>query len=310
MLQRWGNQADTSNNEMEYRAMFEALQFTHPQAFIIMETDSQGCLDGLTKFRLRWEKNGWKRNDGQLVENADLIREVCCMLDDRHVGFWKIKGHSKDPWNSLADSLAVRGRNVQSKMVVVQILFRAIIDGKETFQALPRISVSSHANIYDFWPALLDKFSHGIGEPEDYEIWQGHAPLRGPLAQGHTYEIVSRITPGRARPQAAARRNSIDLTTPPPPKLTPKGPADPKPKKSSIEAPLPQTYIEPPPHGVPPQWTAVVTYQAKASRRKFGEVGSQQKTPNTHWNTVPAKNLTCLVAGVAQPIGEMPKESA
>jgi ribonuclease HI len=139
MLQRWGNKPDTSNNEMEYQAIFEALQFTHPKAFIMIETDSQGCLDGLTKYRLRWEKNGWNRGDGQPVENADLIRTICPLIDARHVGFWKIKGHSKDPWNDLADSLAVRGRNVQSKMVVVQIYFRAIIEGKETFQAIPRI---------------------------------------------------------------------------------------------------------------------------------------------------------------------------
>jgi ribonuclease HI len=61
MLQLWGSRADTSNNEMEYMAMLEALQFTEKKAFIIMETDSQGCTDGLTKYRLRWEKNRWRK---------------------------------------------------------------------------------------------------------------------------------------------------------------------------------------------------------------------------------------------------------
>jgi ribonuclease HI len=306
MLQRWGNKQDTSNNEMEYQAMFEALQFTHPKAFIMMETDSQGCLDGLTKYRLRWEKNGWNRSDGQPVENANLIRTICPLIDDRHVGFWKIKGHSKDPWNNLADALAVRGRNVQSKLVVVQIFFRAIIEGKETFQALPRISVSSHANIYDFWPTLIDKFGRGIGEPEDYEIWQGHSPIRGPLVQGHTYEIVSRITPGRPRPQAAARRNSIDLTTPPPPKLTPKG--SPSPKRS-FEAPPPQT-IEPPPLGVPPQWTAVVTYQPQGLPEKVWRGWFTAEDTEYSLEHRARKELNMFGCWGVQPIGEMLKESA
>jgi ribonuclease HI len=58
MLKKWGAQPDTSNNEMEYVAMLEAPQFVQDKAFVIMETDSQGCIDGLTKYRLRWEKHG------------------------------------------------------------------------------------------------------------------------------------------------------------------------------------------------------------------------------------------------------------
>jgi hypothetical protein len=182
---------------MEYRAMLEALQFTEKNAFVVMETDSQGCLDGLTKYRLRWEKNRWRREDGNPVENAELIQQTCPMIDERHVGFWKVKGHNHDPWNDLADSLAVQGRNLQSVNVTVQLLCRTVIDGKERFEAIPRISVSSHANIHDLWPASIDKFGRGIGEPEDYEIWLDQSPLRGPLVTGLTYEIVSRITPGR-----------------------------------------------------------------------------------------------------------------
>jgi hypothetical protein len=67
-----------------------------------------------------------------------------------HVGFWKVKGHNKDPWNDLADALAVKGRNKQATEVVIQLLFRPVIGGKEGFEAFPRFSVSSHANIYDF----------------------------------------------------------------------------------------------------------------------------------------------------------------
>jgi hypothetical protein len=54
MLKRWGAKADTSNNEMEYMAMLEALQFVPKSSLVVMETDSQLCVDSLTKYRLRW----------------------------------------------------------------------------------------------------------------------------------------------------------------------------------------------------------------------------------------------------------------
>jgi hypothetical protein len=72
MLKRFGAQADTSNNEMEYTAMLEALQFVQEKAFVIMESDSQLCIDSLTKYRLRWQCHGWRKDDGQPVENSDL----------------------------------------------------------------------------------------------------------------------------------------------------------------------------------------------------------------------------------------------
>jgi hypothetical protein len=62
-----------------------------------------------------------------------------------------------------------------------------VVGGKERFEAIPRISVSSHANIHDFWPASINKFGREIGEPEDYEIWLEHTPLNGPLVHGLTY---------------------------------------------------------------------------------------------------------------------------
>jgi ribonuclease HI len=134
MLKRWGAHEDTSNNEMEYMATLEALQFVKDKAFVIMETGSQGCIDGLTKYRLRWEKHWWRREDGKPVENAGLIQCVCRKIDKMHVGFWKVKGHDDDTWNDLADSLAAKGRNLQATEVIIQLLFRPVIDGKEGTQ--------------------------------------------------------------------------------------------------------------------------------------------------------------------------------
>jgi hypothetical protein len=134
------------------------------------------------------------------VENAALIQQVGRRTDKMKVGFWKIAGHSDDPWNDLADSLAVRGRNQSKANVTVQVLFRPFVDGEEMFWAIPRLSLNPNANIYDFWPHLVDKWGRH-GDPEDYVIWNDRAPLRGPLFEGLGYEIVPRSLQGESNRQ-------------------------------------------------------------------------------------------------------------
>jgi ribonuclease HI len=147
ILRRWGARPDTSNNEMEYMAMLESLNITTKGAYVIIESDSHGCIDGITKYQLRWEKHGWRKEDGKPVENAELIQMVCREVDRRHVGFRKVKWHNDDPWNDLEDALAVKGRNQQATEVTIALIFRPVIEKKEGFVAFPRFSVSSHANI-------------------------------------------------------------------------------------------------------------------------------------------------------------------
>jgi ribonuclease HI len=213
----WGAKNDTSNNEMEYQAMLSDLEVIPAGAYVCFETDSQGCIDGLTKHRRRWEKHRWHDDDEKLVENEELISQVATQCDRRIVGFRKIKGHSHDPWNDLSGALAVKGRNQAATNVVIQLIFRAVIDRKEQFVGFSRFAVSSQANIYDFWPGLVEKCGDVIGEPEDYEIWQDRRKLEGPLIMGLEYEIIAKTAPGRTRPADASRpkrRSSIDFGNP------------------------------------------------------------------------------------------------
>jgi ribonuclease HI len=153
----WGAKNDMSNNEMEYQAMKSALEIIPVGASVCVESDSQGCIDGLMKNRLIWERHRWHKKDGTPVENAELIAQVAAMCDRTIIGFRKIKGHNKDPWNDLVDKLAVKGRNQAATNVTIQLIFRAVIDKKERIVAFPRLSLSSHANIHDFWPHLIEK---------------------------------------------------------------------------------------------------------------------------------------------------------
>jgi ribonuclease HI len=264
MLKRFGAKADTSNNEMEYMAMLEALEFvqtptlnTPLKPLVVMETDSQQCIDGLSKYRKRWEAHHCKKPDGKPVENADLIERIGFRIDKMHVGFWKVKGHNDDPWNDLADALAVKGRNQSKSEVMVQVLFRPKVDGQEKIWAIPDLSLNPNADIHDFWPPLVDKFGRH-GDPEDYEIWCDQKLLEGPLIHGLAYEIGPRVSQGHFKP--AERRNSIDLgivRTPPIKQTAPKG-------TRAKEAWAPPVVIRTgqPIRDIPPQQKSQVVYQA------------------------------------------------
>jgi ribonuclease HI len=99
-------QPDTSNNEMEYKAMLEAIKIIPRNTYVIFETDAQGCIEGLTKCRKRRESRGWHNEEGKPIANADIIDHLARLIDQHVVAFWKVKGHSKDEWNDLADKLA------------------------------------------------------------------------------------------------------------------------------------------------------------------------------------------------------------
>jgi hypothetical protein len=172
-----------------------------------METDSQQCIDGLTTYRRRWGKNGWRKDDGNGVENAEIIMPLAKEIDQRNVGFQKVKMHSHDQWNDLADSLAVKDRDQQSKEVDISLVFRAVISKREQFVGFERMSIQ------DFWPKLVPKCGDVIRAPADYEIWLNQCKLAKALVTGEQYEITSRSTPGFVKPSEVRRqrRSSIDF---------------------------------------------------------------------------------------------------
>jgi hypothetical protein len=160
----------------------------------------------------RWEKHSWRRENGKEVENAELIKPLAALIDKRDVGFRKIKGHSCDPWNDLVDSLAVKERNQQLREVVIQLIFRAVINKKEKVVGFDRVSIQALADIHDSWPRLVAKCGDVIGVSEDYEILHDKCKLARPLIESEQYEIISRMTLGFVTPTElrAQLRSSID----------------------------------------------------------------------------------------------------
>lgn len=92
-----GSDPETTNNRMELMAILRGLQFVPDRSRVLVHSDS--------KYALRTCFGNWKP-----TTNLDLIkavrRERGRMLMVKEI---KVKGHSGDFWNELADRLAGSG---------------------------------------------------------------------------------------------------------------------------------------------------------------------------------------------------------
>ena len=87
-----------TNNVAELLAIKEALLLAERNKFktFTICTDSQNCIGWLSK--------NWKVNAPHLIP---IVAEIKELMKNFVVTFKKVKGHSNDEYNSLADKLAV-----------------------------------------------------------------------------------------------------------------------------------------------------------------------------------------------------------
>lgn len=106
VTQEHGAEAHTTNNRMEFTAMIHGLRMLGPAEEMDLYTDSQLVVNTLTQWAKGWERNGWKRRDGE-VKNLDLVQEAYALVKERPAAHIRwIKAHDGSRWNEYADSLA------------------------------------------------------------------------------------------------------------------------------------------------------------------------------------------------------------
>jgi ribonuclease HI len=100
-----GYQRVTTNQEMELRAILEALR-AHPGQPIVILTDSKYAIDCVTSWLPRWRRNGWRTSARRPVKHQPTIEAIAAELDRRPVQLVKVPGHAGHPLNERADRLA------------------------------------------------------------------------------------------------------------------------------------------------------------------------------------------------------------
>ena len=109
----FGGEKLTTNNRMELTAAIKALEHcdtNESEQLILKEikiyTDSTYVKDGINNWINKWEKNNWKTADKKNVKNVDLWKRLKELTRSKQIEWFWVKGHSDNPMNNLADSLA------------------------------------------------------------------------------------------------------------------------------------------------------------------------------------------------------------
>ena len=105
----FGGQHDTTNNRMELMAVIEALSCLKEKVEAFLYLDSEYVIKGIKEWLPKWKSNGWKSSNNKPIKNVDLWLRLDEQLNKHSICIFKVKGHSGDPGNDLADLLANKG---------------------------------------------------------------------------------------------------------------------------------------------------------------------------------------------------------
>ena len=111
----------TTNNKMEMQAAIAALEFfklsrqTQP---ITLYTDSEYLINSITKWMPGWKKKGWKKSDGNPVQNQDLL-EILDQLNSRLIQWQHVRGHSGNIGNELLQFFGDKIKNFSHKFSIL-----------------------------------------------------------------------------------------------------------------------------------------------------------------------------------------------
>lgn len=107
--ERYGGEANTTNNKMELTAAIEALKQVPEKAKVDLYTDSQYVEKGLSNWLAGWKRKQWKTASGDPVKNVELWKALDALYQKRQVTLHWVRGHNGHPGNERADTLANLG---------------------------------------------------------------------------------------------------------------------------------------------------------------------------------------------------------
>lgn len=107
--QEYGGERATTNNRMELTAILRAMQAQPNGASVLIYSDSQYCVNGLTAWKTGWKRKNWMKK-GEPMPNRDLWIELDRQQERINATFLWVRGHNGDVGNEIADELAAQGR--------------------------------------------------------------------------------------------------------------------------------------------------------------------------------------------------------
>lgn len=110
-----GGEPLTTNNRMELLAAIRALEALNRPCRVRLTTDSAYVRDGITRWIVSWQRNGWRTADRKPVKNADLWQELLAAASPHWIDWRWVKGHSGHAENDRVDALACAAADAQRR---------------------------------------------------------------------------------------------------------------------------------------------------------------------------------------------------
>ena len=101
-----GAEAATTNNRMELMGAISALEALRKPSRVLLHTDSQYVLKGITTWIRDWRRRGWLTADKKPVKNVDLWQRLDAAAAPHQIEWRWVRGHAGDPGNERVDALA------------------------------------------------------------------------------------------------------------------------------------------------------------------------------------------------------------
>jgi ribonuclease HI len=96
-----------TNNRAEYSGFIKAFQIadiidSNREKELIVYTDSMLLINSVTKWMKNWKKKDWKKSNGEIVLNIDLLKTIDFLTQTRKFAMHHVRAHTKNTdWMSL-----------------------------------------------------------------------------------------------------------------------------------------------------------------------------------------------------------------
>ncbi len=105
-----GKEEHTTNNRMELMGAIKSLEYagTLEGAEIVLNTDSEYVMKGITLWIHGWMKKGWKTAAKKPVLNQDLWQDLWKQVEGKNIEWKYVAGHSGHSANDRCDEIATQ----------------------------------------------------------------------------------------------------------------------------------------------------------------------------------------------------------
>lgn len=101
-----GAAPETTNNRMELTAAITALESLKRPCSVVLTTDSQYLVKGMSEWLAGWIRKGWINSKKEPVLNRDLWERLHDLANVHRIDWRWVKGHAGHAENERCDELA------------------------------------------------------------------------------------------------------------------------------------------------------------------------------------------------------------